>query len=119
MLTVRLTLLFKGLIIEDIGTEVICTDKEVVMATARIDMRINEETKVKAEKASALLGLKSLTEYIVRLVDEDASKVIAEHESITLSDDVFDRFMHACAKADKPNRALKDAVAFTQEKGIK
>ena len=50
------------------------------MINARIDMRVNQELKAKAEKASALLGLKSVTEYIVRLIDEDASKVIARHE---------------------------------------
>ncbi len=32
------------------------------MATARLDIRLDEEIKAKAEKASALLGLKSLTE---------------------------------------------------------
>ena len=46
------------------------------MATARLDIRLDEEIKAKAEKASALLGLKSLTEYVVRLMDEDASHVI-------------------------------------------
>jgi len=40
------------------------------MATARLDIRLDEEIKAKAEKASALLGLKSLTEYVVRLMDE-------------------------------------------------
>lgn len=46
------------------------------MATARIDIRLDEEIKAKAEKASVLLGLKSLTEYVVRLMDEDATHVI-------------------------------------------
>jgi len=54
------------------------------MATARLDIRLDKEIKAKAEKASALLGLKSFTEYVVRLMDEDASHVIAEHEIITV-----------------------------------
>jgi hypothetical protein len=37
------------------------------MTTSRIDMRIDDEIKAAAEKAAALLGTKSLTEYIVRL----------------------------------------------------
>jgi uncharacterized protein (DUF1778 family) len=89
------------------------------MATARIDMRLDKEIKEKAEKASALLGLRSLTEYVVRLVEEDATKVIAEHESITVSDDAFDEFMQACTNAHPPNQALRDALTFTREKGIK
>ncbi len=52
------------------------------MATARLDLRLNEEIKAKAEKASALLGMKSLTEYTLRLMNEDATRVIEEHESI-------------------------------------
>jgi uncharacterized protein (DUF1778 family) len=89
------------------------------MATARFDMRLDEEVKAKAEKAAALLGMKSLTEYVVRLMDDDATKVIAEHESITVQDDVFDRFMRACEQAQKPNAALLEAAAFTKEQGIK
>ena len=89
------------------------------MATARLDLRIDEEIKTKAEKASALLGLKSLTEYVVRLMDENASKVIAEHESSTIRDDLFDQFIAACETAKEPNAALKNALSFTREQGIK
>lgn len=89
------------------------------MAMARIDMRLDEKIKVKAEKASALLGMNSLTEYITRLMNEDASKVIAEHETVTLKADVFDQFMTACAKAKKPNKALRDAAASARKSGFK
>lgn len=89
------------------------------MATTRLDMRLDEEIKAKAEKASALLGLKSLTEYIVRLIDDNATQVIAQHESITVENDVFDRFMSACEKTREPNKALMDATSFTREQGIK
>jgi uncharacterized protein (DUF1778 family) len=89
------------------------------MATARFDMRLDEKVKAKAEKAAALLGLKSLTEYVVRLMDDNASRVIAEHSNITVENDVFDRFMHACGEARKPNRALLDALTFTKEQDIK
>ena len=89
------------------------------MATARLDIRLDEKVKVKAEKAAALLGLKSLTEYVVRLMDDNASRVIAERSNITVKNDVFDRFMRACEEARKPNKALQDALAFTQEQDIK
>jgi len=89
------------------------------MATTRFDMRLDEDVKAKAEKASALLGMKSLSEYVVRLMDDDATKVIAQYESITIQDNVFDRFMDACEKAQKPNTALLEAATFTKEQGIK
>lgn len=88
------------------------------MATARLDLRLDEKIKQKAEKASALLGLKSLTEYVVQLMDEDATKVLAEHESMVLEDDVFDRFMAACEKVEKPNQALLEANEFAKAQGF-
>ena len=84
------------------------------MAIVRLDIRLDEEIKAKAEKASALLGLKGLTEYIVHLIDEDSTQVISEHESIKVDANVFDQFMIACDEAKAPNKGLLDAVAFTQ-----
>jgi uncharacterized protein (DUF1778 family) len=42
--------------------------------------------------------------YIVRLINENADKVIAQHENITMEDDIFDRFMNACQKRENPIR---------------
>jgi uncharacterized protein (DUF1778 family) len=89
------------------------------MSTARLDLRLDQEIKSKAEKASALLGLKSLTDYVVRLIDEDSTQVIDKYESITVEDSVFDRFSDACDKAKAPNKALRNALSFTEESGIK
>lgn len=89
------------------------------MATSRLDMRIDDAVKAAAEKAAALQGMKSLTEYVVRLIEKDSERVIREHESITLKDDVFDRFMSACEAADAPNQKLRDALQFTKGQGIR
>ena len=89
------------------------------MPITRFDMRLDQEIKAKAEKASALLGLKSLTEYIVKLIDDNATQVIAQHESIIVENDIFDLFISACEKTQKPNKALLDATSFTREQGIK
>lgn len=88
------------------------------MATARLDIRLDEDIKAKAEKASALLGLKSLTEYVVRLMDENSTHVIAQHGSIVVDDNIFDQFMSACKKAKEPNTALIEAAEFTKENGF-
>lgn len=89
------------------------------MGTTRLDMRLDEKIKAKAEKASLLLGMKSLTEYVVRLMDEDATKVIKEHDKITLPQDRFEEFMSACEKAGEPNQALRDAASFAKKMGMK
>ena len=88
------------------------------MTTTRIDMRLDEAVKVAAEKAAALKGMKSLTEYVVRLIEKDSEQVIREHESITLKDDVFDRFITACDAAEAPNKKLREAMDFATEQGI-
>jgi len=88
------------------------------MTTARLDMRLDEAVKSKAEKAMALLGHKSLTEYVVKLMEQDATKVIAEHESITVEDDVFDRFWAACDKVSDPNPALRKAAKQFKAQGF-
>ncbi len=88
------------------------------MATSRIDMRIDEDIKAIVEKAAALKGMNSLTEYVVRLIEKDAKQVIAEHESITVKNDVFDRFMAACDAAQAPNKKLRKAWDFAKAKGI-
>ncbi len=89
------------------------------MITARLDIRLDREMKIKAEKASALLGLKSLTEYVVGLIDENATQVIAQHESITVKNDIFDQFMDACHKTRQPNNALINAASFSRDQGFK
>jgi uncharacterized protein (DUF1778 family) len=89
------------------------------MATSRLDMRLDEKVKAKAEKASVLLGHKSLTDYVVSLLNENSTKVIAQYESISVENDVFDRFMDACNKAGKPNAELTNAVQFAKEQGFK
>ena len=60
----------------------------------------------------------SNTEYIVKIMDKNASKVIAEHESITLKDDIFIQFMAACNQAKKPNDALKSALKLSRDQGF-
>ena len=87
------------------------------MATARLDIRLDEDIKARAEKAAALLGLKSLTEYVVRLMDEDATQIIAQYETMVVEDNIFDQFITACEKAKKPNDALMEAAEFTEKSG--
>lgn len=89
------------------------------MATARLDMRLSPDIKAKAEKASALLGVRSLTEYIVRLIDENSTKVIQQYESMTVENDIFDNFIKICEDLHAPNKKLVDAAAFTKKQRIK
>ena len=88
------------------------------MTTEHIKIRVDEKIKLRAEKASALLGFKSLNEYVGSLMDKDATQVIRENENIQIQDSRFDEFMAACDKVTAPNQALIDAVKFTYESDI-
>jgi uncharacterized protein (DUF1778 family) len=89
------------------------------MSKSRVSIRIDTEVKMAAESAAALSGAKSLSEYIVRLIEKDARRVIRDHESIVLKNDVFDCFMRACEAAEAPNRKLCAARGCAKERGIR
>lgn len=84
----------------------------------RMDIRLPADIKAKLQKASALSGMSSLSEYVVRVAVSDADRVLAENASMVLEPDVFDRFMTACEKATPPNPALKRAAKLARERGI-
>ena len=88
------------------------------MATTRIDMRVDATLQATAEKAAALKGIPSLTEYVVRLIEKDAKQVIQEHEFIAVKNDVFDRFIAACDAAEAPNKKLREAKELTTNQEI-
>jgi uncharacterized protein (DUF1778 family) len=63
--------------------------------------------------------MKSLTDYIVQLIEKDSQRVIKAHGEIVLKDNVFDPFIQACAAANVPNKKLREAKAFAKRNGIR
>ena len=80
-----------------------------------ITILIDEAIKIKAEKASVLLDMPSIEAYITMLIDEDASRVIAEHQTMTIDDKAFDSFLVSCDKDAVPNSELLSALELTKE----
>lgn len=64
--------------------------------TERMEIRVKTETKLLAERASAALGCTSVTEYVTRLIHENAPSVLQQQSAITVSNAHFDRFLTAC-----------------------
>lgn len=89
------------------------------MVISRLGIRLDKQAKAKFEKASVLLGHKSLTDYVVSVLNENSTKVIDQYESVIVENDIFDRFINACNKAGKPNHALASAAKFVEEQGFK
>lgn len=59
----------------------------------RIEMRVDAEIKQLAERASAALGCASLTEFITRLIRDNAPVILQQEASIRLTNAQFDNFI--------------------------
>ena len=66
----------------------------------RIEMRVDSETKSMAERASAALGCASLTEYMTRLIRDNAPKTLEKEAAIQLTNAQFDNFFTTCNDAE-------------------
>ena len=90
-----------------------------MVATARIEMRVSPDIKSEAERAAALLGMKSLTEFITLAIHEKAQAVIQSQERLTLSNDVFDQFFAACEANVQPSNKLQSLAEKVDQQGVK
>ncbi|MFT4926127.1 MAG: hypothetical protein ACI8WB_002225 [Phenylobacterium sp.] len=88
-------------------------------ATARIEMRVSPDIKSEAERAAALLGMKSLTEFITQAVHEKAQAVIQSQERLILSNDVFDQFYAACEAQVSPSEKMRSLAEKVDRQGFK
>ena len=87
--------------------------------TARIEMRVNPDFKEEAERAAALLGMKSLTEFITQAMHEKAQSVIQEHQHFSLSNEMFDQFYKVCQSEVMPSKELKALAEKVDAQDIK
>jgi uncharacterized protein (DUF1778 family) len=85
--------------------------------TERMEMRVKTETKLLAERASAALGCASVTEYITRLIHENAPSILEQESGISVSNAHFDRFLTACQdeSATPSQRILAAAERLDRE----
>jgi uncharacterized protein (DUF1778 family) len=88
------------------------------MATARIEVRVEDSDKLTLERAVAVSGAKNLTEYILKHMLPVAQRDIANATTSVLPSDKFDHFMAACDQAEAPNQALTDAFKASKAMGF-
>ncbi len=85
----------------------------------RIEMRVDDETKQMAERAAVVLGCSSLTEFITRLIRDQAPKIIKQETTIKLTNTQFDYFMSICEDSTlKPSVPLISAVKRLDKEGF-
>jgi uncharacterized protein (DUF1778 family) len=87
------------------------------MTTARIEVRIDDSDKLTLERAAAVSGAKSLTEYILKHMLPVAQSDIANAAVTVLPSAKFDEFIAACDHTEAPNQALIDAFEASKTMG--
>lgn len=78
-------------------------------ATARLDLRLNENDKSRIARAASLRGLPMAT-FVRDAVLREAANVMAADLSVALSPAESRRFLAALDKPFKPNVRLKQAM---------
>ena len=63
---------------------------------SRLDMKIDKETKLLAERAAAVTG-QSLSSFIYSLIRQNAPQILEEQNKIVLKNRQYDLFIQACS----------------------
>lgn len=84
----------------------------------RIEMRVDAETKQLAERAAAASGCASLTEFMVRLIRDNAPGILQAQTAIKLTSAQFDQFIQVCESAPAPFARLKAAADLLDKEGF-
>lgn len=78
--------------------------------SARINLRTSPEAKALIERAAALMGT-TMSSFMLQNAYEAAQRLIAQHETITLSDRDRDAFLAALDNPPEPTDALRALLA--------
>ena len=85
----------------------------------RIEMRVDADIKQLAERASAVLGYASLTEFITSLIRDNAPKILQREASIQLTNAQFDHFTSVCNDTEKnPSARMLEAARRLDAEGF-
>lgn len=85
--------------------------------TERIEARFLPEVKRLAERAALATGM-TLTEYLSKLVQENAPKTLNAYNEIVLTNQQFDDFLAACEVVQPPSEKIKQAAALLDKEGF-
>ena len=77
--------------------------------SARINLRTSPEAKALIERAAALVGT-TVSSFMLLNAYEAAQRLVAQHDSLVLSDRDRDAFLAAMDDPGLPNEALKSLM---------
>ncbi len=78
---------------------------------SRFDTRLSKDQKAFFEYAASLGGFRTLTEFVIFSVQQQASNIVEKHNSILASKKDQDVFFNAIMNPPKPSVDLKKAVS--------
>ena len=79
--------------------------------TSELEAEVNELiSHYPVKRAASLMGT-TVSSFMLQNAYEAARRVVAESDSLTLSQQAFDEFVAACEKPAKPTKALRDLMA--------
>lgn len=81
----------------------------------RFDTRLPKEQKEFFEYAANLGGFRTLTEFIISSVQEQAKKIVQEHNTILASKRDREIFVESILGPHKPNKKLREAALRFKE----
>jgi len=82
-------------------------------------MRVDSDTKLLAERASAAAGYASLTDFVTHLIRENAPEILKQQTTIDLTNQQFDNFMVACMdETSVPSPRILEAAKRLDQDGF-
>ncbi len=79
----------------------------------RINLRTSPEAKAMIERAAALMGT-SVSAFMLQHAYEAARRVIADNDTLLLSQQAFEAFVNNLENPPPPTEALRQLMARTQ-----
>lgn len=79
--------------------------------SARINLRTSPEAKALIERAAAIMG-STVSSFMLQNAYEAARRIVADKDSLLLSQAAFEAFVANCEKPPEPSQALVDLMAL-------
>jgi uncharacterized protein (DUF1778 family) len=79
--------------------------------SARINLRTSPEAKALIERAAAIMG-STVSSFMVQNAYEAARRIVADKDTLMLSQQAFDAFAAACDNPPEPTEALVKLMAL-------
>lgn len=78
--------------------------------SARINLRTSPEAKALIERAASMMGT-TVSAFMLQNAYEAARRVVAENDTLVLSQQAFEDFVAACENPPEPTEALRKLMA--------